>query len=266
MNEIVLSSQEIMCLCAAAGIDKVFGITDGFADVPKQELAAKVQETTDGLAEKGFVEMDFNGNSKLSAEAVRLISSIGNCENTLTVQMCIGEEIAKAYVFYKSKNSVLCSEILQGKYRLSIVSSEETLSLLSDFFNVKECEAECKYSAEVDVKTFGKASKADYVTAKSILSDMGLDNTVSDVLAKSFASKADSFSAVAVPLVPGELSTEGIAVVSDGETMLELKPNMPDFYNDEETVIISETTASKAQEKLMNMLIKFGFAQAKDGH
>lgn len=261
MDKIILSSQEIMCLCAALGTDKVFGIADGFADVPINEISAKVQETTDGLMEKGLVEMDFTGNTKISSEAKKLMSVIGNSKNMLTVQVYMCDtQTAKAYVFYKEKNTILCSEQCSGGYSLGFISYNDLKEILSEYFSDRKTVGKNKYIADIDVNLFKKAAVSDYKTALSVLSECSLEEPVSQTLAKSFSKEADSFSMIAIPAEASALSVEGLALISCGEIMLDLKPNMPDFYNDEETVIISQTTVAEAQNKIENLLMKFGFS------
>ena len=61
-GQITLSSCEILHIIGSLGKDDFFGIDDGYIDMDDIEISGAIANAENSLIDKGYAELDFNGN------------------------------------------------------------------------------------------------------------------------------------------------------------------------------------------------------------
>lgn len=72
MQELQLNSRELLYIASLFDVDELYGISDGFYGMDEAEIAAEINNIKKNLNDKGYAEMDFDGNFAIKEEVMNL--------------------------------------------------------------------------------------------------------------------------------------------------------------------------------------------------
>ena len=86
-GQITLSSCEILHIIGSLGKDDFFGIDDGYIDMDDIEINSAIANAETSLIEKGYAELDFNGNFSVAKEVSDVLLICADCEKMLDIEI-----------------------------------------------------------------------------------------------------------------------------------------------------------------------------------
>lgn len=97
----------------------LYGIPDGFRQIPEEHRLKEMQSVLDSLVERGVIEMDFDGRLSMHSDYLWLIREICHCERCVTLERRAGEEKKEAFIFWRTGESLLMAEAEGDEYLFS---------------------------------------------------------------------------------------------------------------------------------------------------
>lgn len=125
MKRMRFTAQELYVLAAAADKGKMYGIPDGFAWVPDEELQITRQQVSDALLEEDVLEMDFDGKLSLSGDYQELVGVYCDCQKCLTVNRQSTDGSSEDLIFWKKDGNIYRADIGEDWYTFSRISPVE---------------------------------------------------------------------------------------------------------------------------------------------
>ena len=125
MKRMRFTAQELYVLAATAGKGKMYGIPDGFAWVPDEELQAARQQVSDALLEEDVLAMDFDGKLSVAADYQELVDVYCDCKKCLTVNRQSTDGKSEDLIFWQKDGNIYRAEIDEDWYAISNVSPFE---------------------------------------------------------------------------------------------------------------------------------------------
>lgn len=265
MNDLMLSSCELMYLCIAAGAKKIHGISDELSHLSENQVASVVDNAVESLIRKEYIDMDFNGNTVVSSKVNEFIKIISGCKKTLLLRRTIGGKHLEPLFFYSDGSNILRSDFEKDQYRMQKITQEELKAELLSFFGTSFSESfESKYY-NLPMKIFAQAKQfasTENNKGKILLAGNGMDNETAELIIEGFGGKHSFLSAVYSNVEQGYELTEGVVFVFDGKMAVDIKPHLVD---EEEYVEIRKVSVSDEISKLFSVLKSFGFVSERTG-
>lgn len=84
MNTLELSSKEIIYIASLCDADVFYGIPDGFYGMETAEIAVEINKIKVNLTNKGYAEMNFDGDFVVSEEVMKIISDCVLCDKYIS--------------------------------------------------------------------------------------------------------------------------------------------------------------------------------------
>lgn len=125
MKRMRFTAQELYVLAATAGKGKMYGIPDGFAWVPDEELQTARQQVSDALLEEEILEIDFDGKIGVSEDYLELTSVYCDCQKCLTVNRQGSDGRSEDLIFWHKDGNIYRAEIDEDWYAIGKVSPFE---------------------------------------------------------------------------------------------------------------------------------------------
>lgn len=121
-----MSEGEILHGAGILGKEVFFGVKDVFSDMGEAELRRAVSQIEDFLIEKGYAELDFNGNLSLADGIAKILELCSECEKFMDVQiMHTDKSRMKKMVYQKDGETVSFSETKNGEYLIEYGELQE---------------------------------------------------------------------------------------------------------------------------------------------
>lgn len=134
--KITLSSREILHIIGSMGKDDFFGIDDGYADMDEMEISNAIMLTESSLIEKGYAELDFNGNFSILNDVSELLIICADCEKMLDMEISVpGKCRIKKSIYEKNNKLVEFEAAGTSNYAISYSTVEELKSEIFDNLN-----------------------------------------------------------------------------------------------------------------------------------
>lgn len=86
-GQITLSGCEILHIVGTLGKDDFFGIDDGYIEMDDIEINSAIAKAESSLIEKGYAELDFNGNFFVAKEVSDILLICADCEKMLDIEI-----------------------------------------------------------------------------------------------------------------------------------------------------------------------------------
>lgn len=125
MKRMRFTAQELYVLAETAGKSKMYGIPDGFAWVPGEELRAMRQQIGDALLEEDILEMDFDGKLNVAADYQELVGVYCDCQKCLTINRQSNDGRSEDMIFWQKDKNIYRAEIDEDWYAIGKVSPFE---------------------------------------------------------------------------------------------------------------------------------------------
>lgn len=266
MVDLLFSSYELMFLCADAGANKIYGISDELSFISENQIGHIIDKTVDGLIQKEYICMDFDGNKTVYPKIGEIIKVISGCKKTLLLNRTINRECQESFLFYNDNREIVRLAVEGKEYKAEKITKEELFNELIPFSGETNCgqqEPSCHtLPAEVFSKAKELASAKKTEASKNLLAEYGPDNETSELIVGGFRGQNIFLSAVCSNVEVGNETTDGVVFVSDGRIAVDIKPRLID---EDEYVEISKTSFSDEISKLLCLLKNFGFISERNG-
>lgn len=193
MKQQSFTAQELFCMARLSGKRVIYGIPDGFALVPQEELQGEVQRVTDSLCDKGIATMDFDGKITVSEEYSELLRSCCDCGKCLTVNLKKKDGTEENDIFWILDGVFLMAEVIGERY---VFSSTDTSFVKELFFGIDFPAGDSSHASETvillrkltEAKRACTQGKTDDATR--ILRQNGADERLACVIADGLCEKA----------------------------------------------------------------------------
>lgn len=137
---ITLSSCEILHIIGSMGKDDFFGIDDGYIDMDDIEINSAIAKAENSLIEKGYAELDFNGNFSVIKEVTDILLICADCNKVLDIEISsINKSKIKKTVYSKDHRFVEFMSVGNSVYTISCCEVSSIRSSIFDNLNwIKE--------------------------------------------------------------------------------------------------------------------------------
>ena len=137
-QELVLSINELLFLASEAGAPEFFGVGDPFFYMSVEQIRSTFENAAAYLDKKGYVEMDFEGNIRISEEVLALIRPCAFCSAYLTIENGSSKE---REIYYFAEDILVKLWKCEDGWHLKRANREEELTNLcnrydSDVYNI----------------------------------------------------------------------------------------------------------------------------------
>ena len=118
--QIVLSGCEILHIIGSLGKDDFFGIDDGYKNMNDIEINCAIADAESSLIEKGYAELDFNGNFSVAKEVSDVLLICADCEKMLDIEISgVNKSKIKKNVYSKEHNLVEFETVGNSIYKIT---------------------------------------------------------------------------------------------------------------------------------------------------
>ncbi len=193
MKRMKFSAQELYVMAATAGKGKMFGIPDGFAWTPDEEIPAARQRIKDALLDEEILAMDFDGKISVTPDYAELVNVYCDCKKCLTVNRQKAEGESEDVIFWQGNGKLYRAEVLEEDYVFSEIDdlsaeAELTQNNWSTISTAKDAEAVIPQIALTKAKRYGM--QGDTEETLRILKQNGADDRLAAVLMDGLQEKA----------------------------------------------------------------------------
>lgn len=128
MKRLRFTAQELYILASCSDKKKMYGIPDGFAWLPDEEVAVARQLVCDTLQEEGILIMDFDGKISVAPDYQKLVCIYCDCQKCLTVNRQLVDGKAENLIFWCYDAHIFLAEAEEDYYCFREVTPTEVES------------------------------------------------------------------------------------------------------------------------------------------
>ncbi len=196
MKEYVLTGDELLYLAAKEGADEIEGVADDISMLNGSSLMNKLSDIEDSLDEKGYQEVDFDGNCILDDELADLVDTLVNSEGKILVNhRPVGKSEIGIVYYIKSGKICQIEEVDEENFRLKAVTVETLKSKLpydliesentnTDYYRIRESHIQ-KAAA-----LYRNGSEDKGIEE---LTEAGLDRRIASVVMNALSGRSDMY-------------------------------------------------------------------------
>ena len=257
MKEFVLTAKEIIYICALHGAKEVAGVEDVFLSVPAESLVREVERIKNSLIEKGCLDMDFDGNYSSTQDTDALVDMITRSD--IRIAFFSENDGNRKYGMIYVKDDMIClSERSDELYRIKPISLQDIATYFIPLFRFAKKDADTNDAISVHAQVLAYA-KEQYVGkkkthAKKTLCDAGMDEKTAELLLSAYGGKASYLSVKLDHLVSGEVFSDGLIFITDGEIAADIGFNRE---SEEDVFVIRKTDSASEKELFRSILAKY---------
>lgn len=111
MNEMTISTRELLFAGAQLGATMFFGLPDPFYGMTQEEIRREIGQMQVSLEKKGYAQLGFDDAFALTPEAAALVEVCAKCQRYLLVQLTPPNEPAWQLLFYAGETGLVEAEV-----------------------------------------------------------------------------------------------------------------------------------------------------------
>lgn len=135
-RQITLSACEILHIIGALGKDDFFGIDDGYKDMDDMEINRAIADAEASLIEKGYAELDFNGNFSVANEVSDALLICADCEKMLDIEISgMNKSKIKKTVYSKERRLIELETVGNSTYKVTCCDIDGVKRAIFDNLN-----------------------------------------------------------------------------------------------------------------------------------
>lgn len=135
-GQIALSSCEILHIIGSLGKDDFFGIDDGYIDMDDIEINSAIAKAESTLIEKGYAELDFNGNFSVAKEVSDVLLICADCEKMLDIEISgMNKSKIKKTIYSKEHKLVEFETVGNSTYIITYCAIDDIKSTIFNNLN-----------------------------------------------------------------------------------------------------------------------------------
>lgn len=225
-GQIILSACEILHIIGSLGRDDFFGIADGYIDMDDVEIANAIVDAENTLIEKGYAELDFNGNFSVSKEIAEILLTCADCEKMLDIEISgINKSKIKKSVYSKGHKLVEFEMTGNSTYVISCCTIDGVKNSIIDNLNwIKEkCEIPGRFFFTRKVLTDAKKT-VGFGTEDYLVKECKNTDTAK-VIANGLNGNSNYYSFVLFDFQKETIEISSLMILNSADGSLEMEPN-----------------------------------------
>ena len=257
MRRMRFTAQELYVLAATAGKGKMYGIPDGFAWVPEEELQLMRQQVSDELLDEDILEMDFDDKLSISGDYQELIDVYCDCQKCLTVNRQNSEGRSEDLIFWQKDGDIYLAEIDEDWYTFNKISPQEAeASVAAESW--PESTPQSSTSIEIPQIALTKAKRyamnGNTEEALRILLQNGADDRAAVVLCDGLQEKAQYVGLLLMDMCSGNYEKTESAFLSSRRITFAMGTTVVNFRT---CTTFTECEGAEVQRKIKELVTAF---------
>jgi len=106
MNNITLTTNELVLIAAMVGNSTLLGVDDPFSGMLDDEIKIQLEKGHGSLEKRGYVDADFDGNTVLNSEVVSIVRGCANCDTYISADSVMCGASKLHYDWYVSGGTI----------------------------------------------------------------------------------------------------------------------------------------------------------------
>lgn len=253
MNILELSSEEIIYIASLCDANVFYGISDGFYGMENSEIAVEINKIKVNLTNKGYAEMDFDGDFVVSAEVMNVISDCALCDRYISFDKIHMQKKEFVRCYLKDDQAYLMTEN-DGRYVIEKVAVFDIKEKLLAFVNWAE--STNKVNEESVIKNellYELKSMSEFDNPKNRLKESGCNADNAEIICDGLFGNAANYSLSVIDSPEHIENVDNLSFIIDKFGSLQISP----FSDDEnEFVKFKPVSYEKIAEEISAMLRK----------
>ncbi len=240
MQDIQLSSREILYIASLSDAAEFYGIPDGFYGMDETEIAAEINNIKLSLTKKELAEMDFDGGFIVKDEIKNIIEVCANREQYISFDKI---QKGKNHIlrFYIKGNTIIKLSENENDYMLNVCSVDDVKNSSLSFVDWYEEKEISDSDVVVEAELLKKVKMLnEFDSPENELKLMGCSNIKSKILYSGLSGRADYYSLTYLDFVATEDSIKSLIFINSEDGILKLTPVI-----DEEREVVSVSSVSQ---------------------
>lgn len=255
MQNIQLNACELLYIASLFDVDELYGISDGFYGMDEAEIAAEINNVKRRLNDKGYAEMDFDGNFNIKDEVMKVI------------EVCVKQDMYIAFdKVQKTANAALRLYIkdhkvvkVVGDHINYTVQTTDINSIKSDLLSFVNWTDDKRILKEKE--TFIENELLRKVKGMNELDDpekelklMGCSNIKSKILYGGLTGDAEYYAMIIIDFTAEEQDVYSLIFIHSSDGILKLTP---DLDAEKEGVQLSTVSQGDISEDITEAITRY---------
>ena len=255
-DNINLTPKELLFIAANLGATEFMGIPDAFFGMEEDDMQQEASAIQSSLEEKGYAEMDFDGDFALLDSISEAVNICANCDVFIAVDVNIVGQVPQRHLYYEKSGSIIkITEDANGYFLSPLDTSKQLAADILQNSTIQMPNSSLLKDASLSNATLIaiKSSKGDAGNIDTLIKN-GCDETSAKAIISGLAEEADYFSITAI-VYSG--TTEGVyslmlSIHENGMYSLEPVPSTLD--EGDGNVMFKSITAGTARLVISNVI------------
>lgn len=224
-NEICLSEREILHIIGTLGKDEFFGIHDVFIDMNEFEIETALISIEDGLIDKGYAELSFDGNFTVNDFVAEILLACADCDKYLDVQINgAGKSNVRKSVYRKDDKTVEFTELSDGRYSIAY---KEPLKIKEEIFAdlnwIKEKSKATGSFLFTQKMLLSAKEKAEFGAAEELAKEC-MNPSAVRVIANGLNGNSNYYSFTMFDFTKNVIGIDNLMILNSADGSLEIEP------------------------------------------
>lgn len=254
--KISLSSCEILHIIGSLGKDDFFGIDDAFIELNDIEISNTIANAENSLIDKGYAELDFNGNFSIRQDITDMLLICANCEKMLDIEISnANRSKIKKTVYSKDSKLVEFDVVGSSNYIISYCNIEDiknTIFCNLNWINVKTA-IPGRFFFTQKVLTDAKQTLG-FGTEEQLVKECKNTNTAK-VIANGLNGSSNYYSFTLFDFETETIEVSSLMILNSADGSLEMEP---EGDNTENSYAFKPIDYETVKNRIENTLCKFG--------
>lgn len=254
-EKVELSPCEILHIIGTLGKDDFFGIEDGFVDMDEIEIKVAISKAENTLIEKGYAELDFNGNFSVAEEINEILLLCADCDRYLDVQITNvnGSDIKKS--IYRKNNKFVSLEEVNSEYYLICYTNIQTIKdeILSNINWINEKSKILKKILFAQKFLTGAKSTVGFGSEEMLFKECNNKN-IAKVISNGLNGNSNYYVITLFTFSNDNMKMDGLLVLNSADGSLEMETENEEVSDE---IIFKPTDFETVRTKITDTIDKF---------
>ncbi len=247
MLELQLNSRELLYIASLFDVDELYGISDGFYGMDEAEIAAEINTVKKNLNDKGYAEMDFDGNFAVKEEVMNLFEVCVKQEKYISFDKVQNSNNLVIRIYVKD-NKVVKITGDNNNYTVQESSINSIKSDVLDFVNwSEESQSPIEEETFVESEVLKKVKNMnEFDDPENELKLMGCSNLKSKILYGGLTGEAEYYSMLLIDFMAEAQDVFSLIFINSTNGVLLLKPDLESEKEGIQLSMVSQAEISKS--------------------
>lgn len=255
MQELQLNSRELLYIASLFDIDELYGISDGFYGMDEAEISAEINNIKKNLNDKGYAEMDFDGNFAIKEDIMSLFEVCVKQDKYISFDKVQKSNNLVIRVYVKDNRVVK----ITGDNNNYIVRESAVNSIKSDMSDFVDWSEESQSPVEeetfVENELLRKVKKMnEFDDPENELKLMGCSNLKSKILYGGLTGEAGYYSMLIIDFTAESQDVFSLIFINSTNGVLMLEP---DLESEKERIRISTVSQAEISKKIADAIYRY---------